>query len=50
MTDREYSTGNYKCSKSSIGALIKNLEMLVLFLITSKLKICVIIRLKNYLS
>ena len=28
MVDSEYSTGNYKSSKISIGAIMKNPEML----------------------
>ena len=28
MVDRDYSTDHYKYSKISIGAIIKNLEML----------------------
>ena len=47
MVDSVYSTGDYKSSKISIEARIKNEKMLKLSLIILKLKRCVKIKLKN---
>ena len=49
MVDSEYSTCDYKCSKISIGAIMKNPEMLRLILIILKLKRCVNMKLKKLL-
>ena len=49
MVDCEYSIDIYKSVKTSIGTIMRNLEMLNFFLIIWKLKKCVSIQLKNYL-
>ena len=49
MVDREYNMGIYKSVKKSIGKIMKNPEMLYLFLIILKLKRCLNMQLKKYL-
>ena len=48
MVDSEFSPENYKSSKISIGALIKNLDMLKFVPDHLKLKRCVNIQLKSW--
>ena len=50
MVDCEYNTDNYKSSKISTEAVIKNSKILNSFLITSKLNRCVTMQLESYLS
>ena len=50
MIDSEYSTDNYKSPKISIGAVMKNPKMLKFVPDHYKIKKCVKMKLKNYLS
>ena len=48
MVDNKYSEDNYKSLKINIGAIIKNPEMLSLFLIVLKQKRCGNMQLKSF--